>query len=184
MGRAEKRQLERKTGLKKNHKKGMAFNSTLRPGPWNRHGKISQQVRKHISGDHLRSLWIRTLNASWNFTTRSPSGFFPKGKEGLRWGLCMAVGCNKPAAHGDHVWGRGGSRSPSPTDPRGLGALCEYHNNYVKGSEKWGDYRPKKLVVLIEKLAVIHFEEDPLKPGKFQMNHIGRAWIRDMYGSL
>ena len=184
MGRAEKRALQRKTGLKKKQIEGAAHNSTLRPGPWNRGGKISEQVKKNISGDHLRSLWIRVLNASWNFTMRSPGGFFPKGKEGLRWGLCMAEGCNKPAAHGDHVWGRGGSRSPSKTDPKGLGALCEYHNNYVKGSEKWGDYRPEKLVYLIKKLAALHFDEDLLKPGKFEMNQKGRAWLLDMHGSL
>jgi len=184
MGRAEKRSLERKQGLKKKKIEGAAFNSTLKPGPWNRGGKISQQVRKHISGDHLRSLWIRVLNASWNFAMRSPGGYFPKGKEGLKWGLCMLEGCNKIAEHGEHVFGRGGARSPSPTDPNGLGAMCAYHNMYEKGSEHWGDYRPEKLVYLIKKLAPKHFDEDPLKPGKYEMNHIGRAWIRDMYGSL
>lgn len=176
--------LKRNTGLKKRQLPGRSHNSTLRSGPWNRDGKISRQVRKTLSTDHLRSLWIRTVNASWHFVRRSPGGSFPKGAEGLRWGLCNLEGCNKPGSRGDHLKSRQGATSPSKTDVRGMGVLCEYHNDYEKGSEDWGDYRPEGFKNLIYKLSGLHFDEDPLKPGKFEINSRGRSWIRDMYGSL
>lgn len=179
-----RKQLKRNAGLKKRQLPGRAHNSTLRSGPWNRDGKISRQVKKTLSTDRIRSLWVRTINASWNFVMRSPEGSFPKGAEGLKWGVCNLEKCNRLGNRADHLKSRQGATSPSKTDVRGMGVLCEGHNDYEKGSEDWGDYRPEALKKLIYKLWALHFDEDPLRPGKFEINSRGRSWLRDMYGSL
>lgn len=187
MDRTTRRQIERKarkSRLKSRRRKGTAWNSSLRPGPWNKDGKPSEQTRKTLTEDQERSLWIRVLNASLGFTLNSQGGYYPGGAEGLKWGKCMLEGCNAQATDADHMGGRSGATSPSKTDPRNLGALCTHHNRFDKGSRHWADYRPERVKVLVEKLLRQHFREDPLKPGKWEMLEAGRAWIRDLHGSL
>lgn len=160
-----------------------AWNSSLKPGPWTRDGKPSEQTKKTLSEDQERSLWIRVLNASLGFTLNGDGGHYPGGAEGLRWGKCMLEGCEAQATDADHMKGRNGATSPSKTDPRGMGALCTPHNRYEKGSVHWDDYRPERFKALVERLLPIHFEKDPLKPGVFEMTGKGRAWLRDLHGS-
>ena len=174
--------MDKGARLKARRKKGTAWNSTLKPGPWTRDGKTSPQTRVMLKRDGLTSLWVRTLNASMFFTLHG-EGFYPGGAEGLSWSKCQLEGCNRMGDRCDHLWGRSGAKSKRQ-DPKAMGVLCGHHNEFAKGSEDWGDYRPERFVVLIERLVPQHFDQNPLYPERLNLNRTGKLWLRRLHGSL